>query len=241
MQNLFFKERSFIQPNWLKQKISRRQMLKSAAGATAVAAMPSFAFTASDIKQFEQAINTAPWNTLNAVMEHLLPESDSGPSAKNINATFYLHQLVFKQPTAQDEIDFIFKGVGWLNGFTQNKLKQNFIDLLVTEKETMLRQISQSSAGENWLNMMILNIYEAMLSPPAYGGNPDGIGWKWLDHQAGFPLPTAGKRYFELPQRSQSPDKNKSIIESKDLLTNEHLSLLKGSNSKGANLKENKA
>ena len=38
-----------------------------------------------------------------------------------------------------------------------------------------------------------------MLTPPSYGGNPNGIGWQWLEHQAGFPLPPAGKRYYELP------------------------------------------
>jgi gluconate 2-dehydrogenase gamma chain len=42
-----------------------------------------------------------------------------------------------------------------------------------------------------------------MLSPASYGGNPDGIGWQWLEHQAGFPLPEKGQRYFELPTRAR--------------------------------------
>ena len=46
---------------------------------------------------------------------------------------------------------------------------------------------------------MVGYLFEAMLSPPSYGGNPNGIGWHWLEHQAGFPLPQAGKRYYELP------------------------------------------
>jgi gluconate 2-dehydrogenase gamma chain len=43
-----------------------------------------------------------------------------------------------------------------------------------------------------------------MLAPPAYGGNPDGIGWQWLEHQGGFPLPKVGQRYFELPPRGRA-------------------------------------
>ena len=37
-----------------------------------------------------------------------------------------------------------------------------------------------------------------MLAPPIYGGNPNGIGWQWLKHKPGFPLPEQGKRYYEL-------------------------------------------
>ena len=30
---------------------------------------------------------------------------------------------------------------------------------------------------------------------PVYGGNPEMIGWKWLEHQPGFPAPIEGKTY----------------------------------------------
>ena len=116
--------------------------------------------------------------------------------------------MVHQQPTAQDEIDFIFKGVGWLNGYTEKNLGQPFTALNQQEKETTLRAISRSRAGENWLSMLISNIFEAMLAPPSYGGNPDGVGWKWLSHQAGFPLPPEGKRYYELPKRSRVTGQN---------------------------------
>jgi gluconate 2-dehydrogenase gamma chain len=206
-------------PTWLNKKFSRRNMLKSAAGATAIVATPIFAFNSLTNNElaFQSALKKLDWQTLNAVFDHIFPVSDLGPSAKDIQATYYLYQLVHDQPTEQDEIDFIYRGVGWLNSYTQSKQTMNFIDLSLEEKETTLRAISRSSAGKNWLNMMILNLYEAMLSPPAYGGNPDGIGWKWIDHKAGFPLPQSGKRYYELPIRSISPVTNGQIIESKDL------------------------
>lgn len=214
----FFDE-NYRVPAWLAKKISRRNMLKSAAGATAIIAAPAMAFNAltNNKLAFQSALKDLDWQTLDAVFNHLFPASESGPSAQDIQATFYLFQLVHEQPTSQDEIDFIYKGVGWLNSYTQSKKQMNFIALSVEDKEKTLRAISRSEAGQNWLNMMILNLYEAMLSPPAYGGNPDGIGWQWINHQAGFPLPHAGKRYYELPIRSISPISNSQIIESKDL------------------------
>lgn len=214
----FFNE-NYHTPNWLNKKLSRRNMLKSAAGATAMVAAPTFSFNGStkDELALQTALNTIEWQTLNAVFDQLFPASKSGPSAQDIRATFYLYQLVHEQPTAQDEIDFIYRGVGWLNSYTQSQQQMNFIELKIEDKETTLRAISRSAAGKNWLNMMILNLYEAMLSPPAYGGNPDGIGWQWINHQPGFPLPQAGKRYYELPTRSSNPIKVVQIIENTDL------------------------
>ena len=194
----FFDE-SFSTPIWLQKKVSRRSALKSAAGATMIAATPLSAWSAMANEQLTKVLQTDPWLTLNAVLAHLLPESPTGPSAKEIQVTQYLYNVVYQQPTDNAEIEFIYKGVGWLNGFSQSQLKKNFVMLTMQEKETILRAISKSRAGENWLSNLVGYIFEAMLSPPSYGGNPDGIGWQWLEHQAGFPLPPMGKRYYELP------------------------------------------
>ncbi len=201
MNNAFL-DPSFKTPKWLAHKFSRRSMLKSAAGATAIAITPVALLRAQPSTQLNVALNSEPWLSLNAVLNHLLPASDTGPSAQELNATQYLYNVVTLQPTAPSEIEFIFKGVGWLNGYTQSQLAKKFVALTVDQKETMLRGISTSTAGDNWLNNLINYLYEAMLTPPSYGGNPNGIGWQWLDHQAGFPLPPVGKRYYELPGQS---------------------------------------
>lgn len=189
-------------PTWLTKKLARRQLLKSAAGATAIAALPRFAFaTPTDLAKITQQ---NPWLSIDQVLQHLLPSSASGPGAVEIQATNYLYQCVEHQPIAQAEKDFIFKGVGWLNSYSQSQLKQNFSELNHPEKETMLRAIAKSAAGSNWLNTLLNYIFEAMLSPPIYGGNPNGIGWQWLKHQAGFPLPKHGDRYYEIPSYYQT-------------------------------------
>ena len=62
----------------------------------------------------------------------------------------------------------------------------------------MLRRIAASPAGENWLSTLILYLMEALLTDPAYGGNPGGIGWRWLRHTPGYPRPTPDKTYPRL-------------------------------------------
>ena len=209
--NSFFDEH-FRTPKWLAKKVTRRSALKSAAGATMVAAMPMRAWSTSANEQFTHALKTDPWLTLDTVLGHLLPESSTGPSAKEIKASQYLYNVVFQQPTDTDEIEFIYKGVGWLNGFSNSQLQKNFSALNFDEKEAILQAISKSTAGENWLSNLVGYLFEAMLTPPSYGGNPDGIGWQWLDHQAGFPLPPAGKRYYELPGKQPVVQGNKATL-----------------------------
>ena len=170
-----FFDKSYQTPAWLKEKLSRRHLLKSAAGATAIISMDSLSFVETK-KSYETALASDPWITLNAVLMHLMPESASGPSANDIRATHYLYNVVSQQPTLQGEIDFIFQGVGWLNSYAQGQTQQNFSQLESSKKETILRAVSGSTAGENWLSMLIGNLFEAMLSPPSYGGNPNGIG-----------------------------------------------------------------
>ena len=128
-QVLSFFDENFSTPQWLQKKLSRRNALKSAAGATMVAAMPMRSWSASMSNKLDGALKTDPWLTLDAVLAHLLPESATGPSAQEIQATQYLYNVVFQQPTEEAEIEFIYKGVGWLNGFSNSQLQKNFIAL----------------------------------------------------------------------------------------------------------------
>jgi len=199
---IWFKEKE-LSKRVLAQKVSRRNILKSAAGATGMMALPAFALDSQIQASLVSAKQTDPWLTLDATLAHLLPISATGPSADDINALPYLYQVMTVQPTAANEKEFIVKGVGWLNSFANSEYSKAFVLLSIDEKELLLRSISRSRAGENWINTLLNYIFEAMLTPPSYGGNPKGIGWQWLEHKAGFPLPEKGQRYFELPSRAK--------------------------------------
>lgn len=200
---LWFIEKALVK-KVLAQQVSRRHILKSAAGATGMMALPAFSFDSQTQASLAKSQQMDPWLTLDATLAHLLPTSVTGPNAADINALAYLYQVMTVQPTSLDEKEFIIKGVGWLNSFANSEHSKAFIQLSFEEKELLLRGISRSRAGENWLNTLLNYIFEAMLAPPAYGGNPKGIGWQWLEHQAGFPLPEKGQRYFELPPRGKA-------------------------------------
>lgn len=198
-----FFDNTYTSPDFIKNKQkSRRALLKSAAGMGALSALAPFHLSAKQQESLAELMKNDPWLTLDATLNQLLPKSTTGPSSSDINATAYLYQVMTVQRTEQAEKEFILKGVGWLNDYAKSEKKRAFAQLNFDEKEQLLQGISQSLAGSNWLNTLLNYIFQAMLAPPAYGGNPKGIGWQWLEHQSGFPLPEKGQRYFELPPRA---------------------------------------
>lgn len=211
---LGFFDNNFRSPKWYREKVQahqqRRNFLKSAGGLAALSVMPQLSAKAlvgegnvPNEQHLAQLKLTDPWKTLNAVFDHLLPEDSEvqalGPGAQTLNIFRYAVNVIEQQQVDEQEIAFVFKGVGWLNGYSQQRHEQAFTELSVQQKETTLRGISQSTAGENWLNTLLIYVLEGALSPPAYGGNTEQKGWQWLKHQGGFPLPKAGTRFYELP------------------------------------------
>jgi gluconate 2-dehydrogenase gamma chain len=139
-----------------------------------------------------------PWLTLSQVQEHLFPPADDAPGASDIRAIVYLHNTLESANADTEDKTFLVKGVSWLNDHTEQNFKQTFSELDDTNKERALREIEQSSAGRKWLSLLINYLIEALLADPVYGGNPGGVGWKWLGHQPGFPKPPENKTWYKL-------------------------------------------
>ena len=143
-------------------------------------------------------LNAEPWKTLAEVQEHLFPAAADTPGASDIQAIVYLHNTIENPAADGEDKAFLFNGVGWLNDLCREKTGLAFVDLNEQKKESLLRQIEQSRAGRNWLSLLLTYVLEALLADPVYGGNPDGIGWQWLEHQPGYPRPPADKSWYKL-------------------------------------------
>lgn len=142
-----------------------------------------------------------PWLTINIVQQHLFPSELNSPGANEINATVYLKNLLKDRFLNDDEKAFILNGPGWLNDLSKSKYKESFAELSGSKQNILLRQIVKSTAGENWLATLLGYIFEALLAAPIYGGNPKGIGWNWLSHQPGFPMPDKNSLTWQALQK----------------------------------------
>ncbi|MDP2833594.1 MAG: gluconate 2-dehydrogenase subunit 3 family protein [Pseudomonadota bacterium] len=164
---------------------SRRRFLIAAAGGLAALFAPAGTLAAT----------ANPWPVLAAAQDHLFPSEPGAPGAREIRALAYLQGVLADPRGDREEQRFILKGVDWLEDLSRQRHKVSFVDLDPVRREQVLREVAGSGKGENWISTLLLYLCEALLTDPVYGGNPDGIGWAWLEHQPGFPRPTPEKRY----------------------------------------------
>ncbi len=179
---------------WHRGLVSRRRFLIAAAGGSV-----ALLFAQQGVANTDSDHPVDPWPILEATLEHMLPGEPESPGAAEIHALDYLRFVVADPRIDAEERAFILQGSGWLDDLARQRTNKRFIELGFDEKETLLRQITRSAAGENWVSTLLSYLLEALLTAPAYGGNTDGIGWRWLEYVPGFPLPGPGTRYAELP------------------------------------------
>ncbi|SFC14473.1 gluconate 2-dehydrogenase subunit 3 family protein [Pseudoalteromonas denitrificans] len=135
--------------------------------------------------------------TLKAVQMILFPDDGDGPSAEDLRAYQYLDwALEDPQNISDGDRSFIKKGIAWLDELANKNFQKDFIYSSTIHKNTLLDQISHSKSGENWISLLLYYLIEALTLDPIYGGNKNGIGWRWLKHQPGFPQPGINKTYL---------------------------------------------
>ena len=188
---------------WTTTPIGRRALLgRAAALVVTVAAGTNLAClrrpSRAQVARAATGLDEPPWPTLTAAHDHLFPDDGNGPSARDIHATAYLRALLDDPDFDADDADFIRRGAGWLDDLAVKRERAPFAALAPGARDRVMVEVAASGPGERWLSLLLTYLFEALLADPIYGGNPDGIGWQWLDHQPGFPQPTADQTYQKL-------------------------------------------
>lgn len=189
-----------------KSVLSRREFLRILSVAVAAYPLSSLAENRQQAKQstknkkykLKEHKFKDPWLTIASVQEHLFPAEDDSPGANDIQALAYLRGMMETPDFEKEDAILIHNGVGWLNDLAISEYKKKFIQLDADLKEKILRRVESSRAGSRWISMLLAYLLEALLTDPVYGGNPNGIGWTWLQHQPGFPTPPEDKKYYQL-------------------------------------------
>ncbi|CAA6818477.1 MAG: Tat (Twin-arginine translocation) pathway signal sequence domain protein [uncultured Thiotrichaceae bacterium] len=133
---------------------------------------------------------------IEAVQQQLFPDDGDGPSASDLQAYRYLQWALEDKKNIEDgDPVFIQKGVAWLEAQADEQFSQTFIKLSSSQQHQVLAEFSKTQRGENWMSLLVYYLLEALTLDPVYGGNPEQIGWKWLEHQPGYPRPPVTKLY----------------------------------------------
>lgn len=180
---------------FLSGKIDRRTFLIVAAsfgGGYALSELIPYIFQSIDKSRI---LSSGREMVLKEVLRHLFPVTENAPGADEINALIYI-QFVLADPNLDHrDQKFIVNGIEWLEEECQSLFTRSFMELSTAEKEEALRKIEKDNWGERWISALLKYIFEALLTDPIYGGNPDKIGWEWLSHIPGDPRPTELNRY----------------------------------------------
>lgn len=138
-------------------------------------------------------------HALRAVQQHLFPSEADSPGAADINATAYLETAITAPGIDPDTRNTIVNGIGRLQDASRERFDVMFNSLDYEQREQLLRYLADETRwGRAWLSLLLYYVFEALLSDPVYGGNPGEIGWRWLQHQPGFPRPPPDKIYGSL-------------------------------------------
>lgn len=195
--NLHTKTGSIQDNEWL---LSRRKFIKTLV-LSGIAIQLPWLSSCSEENEFIE--NTSPltinqYKTVRAVQDILFPDDGNGPGARQINAGPYLVWVLNDQHLDPDENNYIIERIDELESYSKENYGNFFHNLSLGNQEEIIEQIINESWGSRFMSRLITLIFEALLLDPAYGSNPKGIGWEWLEHDPGQPRPTKKILYPEI-------------------------------------------
>ena len=170
--------------------LSRREMLKRAAAAGAVTAVPQGALAqglsaAGTPDPFENL--TSPRSRiLEAVVARLIPSDENGPGALEAGAARYIDRAL---GGAFAELQSLYAtGLDAVDTHARDTAGQPFAELDANQQDAVLGDL-ESNAAEGFepdaaafFDMVLQHTIEGTFADPNYGGNRDFIGWEMLGY-----------------------------------------------------------
>lgn len=180
--------------NW---QLSRKKFISSIFVAGILSNLPSIALAGKVISETDK-LSSNQLSIIVSVQDILFPSDNNGPGAYDVMADKYLLWVLSDERMDPEEVEYIVNGADWVDETAEENFSKNYINLSQPEKETLIAEISHENWGRSWLGVILTFIFEALLSDPQYGGNPDEIGWEWLKHNPGYPRPIKPLLYPEI-------------------------------------------
>jgi len=178
-------------------KLTRKQFIGSIITAGIAAQLP-FNRAFGNSQQAENLLSEEQKSILQSVQEILFPADENGPGASEINAYGYVIWVMADPRKDPAEVKYFINGIGWIEESANEIFSKKYTELNEAERQELISTVSKENWGEGWLSVLLTFIFEALLSDPLYGGNPENIGWQWLDYKNGLPRPTPELLYPEI-------------------------------------------
>jgi gluconate 2-dehydrogenase gamma chain len=169
----------------MKRPLSRREVLKRAAVAGVIGAVPAQVF-AQRAEEPYQNLSAAEARTLEAIVARLIPSDARSPGALEAGAARYIDRalgdaLAATRPTYS-------AGLAALDAHARDSAGKPFADLDAYAQDALLRDLEQNVAkgftpsSSAFFELLLGHTLEGTFSDPYYGGNRDFIGWELIGY-----------------------------------------------------------
>lgn len=170
--------------------LSRREMLKRAAAAGAVTAVPQSTLAqglsaAGTPEPFEN-LTTGQSQILEAIAARLIPSDENGPGALEAGAARYIDRAL---GGAFAELQSLYAaGLDAVEAHVRGTAGQPFAELDAGAQDAVLGDLEQNLAegfqpdAASFFDMVLQHTIEGTFADPSYGGNRDFIGWEMLGY-----------------------------------------------------------
>ena len=141
---------------------------------------------------------------LRIILDNLFPKSAVSPGALQLNSDIYYIWFLKDSRLKSSKRTFFIENLKRFELFCKEKSGNDFVKLDKNEQSELIKTISRTHWGENYLSRTLSLIMESMFANPVYGSNPDKIGWKWLNYRGGIPEPQEWNKYPEILSLNKS-------------------------------------
>ena len=169
----------------MKHKLSRREMLKRAAVAGVLGAVPPQVFAQRAAEPYKN-LSAAEARTLEAIVARLIPSDARSPGALEAGAARYIDRALGDALAASRGA--YTAGLAALDAHARGAAGKPFADLAADRQDALLRDLEQNVAkgftpsASAFFELVLEHTLEGTFSDPYYGGNRDFIGWALIGY-----------------------------------------------------------
>lgn len=171
--------------------LSRRDLLKRAGIVGVAAAAPTAAMApeAAPVRPRErlEALTAAEAETVEAIVDRLIPSDASGPGAAEGRVTRYIDRALGGELAPQRSA--YSDGLAAVDAYAQSRFGDRFADLNDAQQDAVLTAMEQNIAtgfaggSRAFFELVREHCLQGMFGDPVHGGNEDFAGWDLI----GFP------------------------------------------------------
>ena len=133
------------------------------------------------------ALNPYDGRTAAAIFERLFPTDENGPGATEIGVLTYVDRAL--AGAYRDKAETYRLGLATLDRVARTRYGQPFAGCAPVQQDALISELEAGSLPDfrvpsqrDFLQMLRLHLQEGLFADPAYGGNRDKQGWRFLGH-----------------------------------------------------------